>query len=83
MTTYHNWDLMRNPPPEFHDEAGAAMLAAREVCEIVGSYSERQKAEAMAEAMYPVMYEYGLIYDVPSASVCIIDGVEYVARKVL
>ena len=86
MTAYHNWDLMHNPPPGFYGEADAAMLAAREVCEIAGGYSERQKAEAMADAMYPVMYRYGLIYDEPSVEsvpVCIIDGVEYVARKVL
>ena len=66
--------------------ADAAMLAARDVCEIAANYSSREVAEVMADALYPVMYKYGLIYDGPPydpSTERIIDVVEYVARKVL
>ena len=65
MTTYMRHSLITKMPDEFWSELDVARMAAISVCEIAGNYSRREIAEAIAEAWYPVMYKYGLLYDLP------------------
>ena len=84
MTLYHKWPVMRDPPPGYYEEAGAAMETARKVCEIAGGFSDREIAKVQCEAMITAMVKYGLLFEGPPydpPKVQIIEGVEYVARR--
>ena len=64
MTTYMKGSF-DDATPAFHRAASAATDAAMRVCELVGSYTDEEIADAICDAMMAVMYEHGVIWDSP------------------